>query len=77
MGGVGIDFVPAQIQRAKNNYGQLPGIAFVTGDATAFLLSGAEPFDLALSIFGALSFSDPDPLLSSIRRRLIPGGLLV
>jgi SAM-dependent methyltransferase len=75
--GIGIDSAPAQIQRAKNNYGHLPGIAFTTADATACLADGVEPFDNALSVFGALSFTGPEPLLAAIRRRLTPAGRLV
>ena len=75
--GVGVDSAPAQIQRAMNKYGRLPGLAFTTADATTSLTQGTKPFDIALSVFGALSFTGPEPLLAAIRRRLAPGGLLV
>jgi SAM-dependent methyltransferase len=74
--GLGIDSAPAQIQRAHNKYGHLPGIIFTNAEAAAFLTTTSQRFDIVISVFGALSFTDPDLLLPTIRPRLAPRGLL-
>ncbi len=74
--GLGVDAAPAQIQRAKNKYGHVPGIAFAHAEATELLSTIAATFDVVTSVFGALSFTDPEPLLRAIFRRLHPAGLL-
>lgn len=75
--GIGIDHDPHKIERARGLYGHLPGIAFLLGDA-ADTLAGLPPstVDLCVSIFGALSFSAPGPILAAAARALRPGGLL-
>lgn len=75
--GVGIDHDPGKIERATRFYGHLPGIGFHLGDA-AETLSTLTPgsVDVCLSIFGALSFADPGPILTAAARALRPEGLL-
>lgn len=75
--GLGVDAAPAQITRAKNKYGHVPGITFAHAEATELLCSATTAtFDVVMSVFGALSFTDPEPLLHAICRRLTPAGLL-
>jgi SAM-dependent methyltransferase len=75
--GTGIDHDPVKIGRARSRYGHLPGISFILGDA-AETLRTFKPgsLDLCLSVFGALSFTDPRPILAAVARALRPGGLL-
>lgn len=75
--GIGIDHDPGKIERATRFYGHLPEIGFHLGDA-AGTLSTLTPgsVDVCLSIFGALSFADPGPILTAAARALRPGGLL-
>lgn len=75
--GIGVDSDPAKISRARTGYGHLPSIRFTLADARHYL-SAAVPgsADVVLSIFGALSFTDPPPLLTGTARILRPGGLL-
>jgi SAM-dependent methyltransferase len=75
--GLGIDHDPDKIERATRLYGHLPGIGFHLGDAAetlSTLTSGSV--DVCLSIFGALSFADPGPILAAAARALRPEGLL-
>jgi SAM-dependent methyltransferase len=74
--GVGIDIAPAQIRRANNKYGHLPGITFTTADATPYLSAIVGRFDVVISIFGALSFANPRLLLPALARSLVGGGRL-
>jgi SAM-dependent methyltransferase len=74
--GLGIDAAPAQIKRANNKYGHVPGIAFADAEATELLSVTDATFDIVMSVFGALSFTDPRPLLSAVCRRLTPTGVL-
>jgi 2-polyprenyl-3-methyl-5-hydroxy-6-metoxy-1,4-benzoquinol methylase len=74
--GLGIDAAPAQVQRACSMYGLLPGLAFTSDGAIAFLVSTASTFDVVMSVFGALSFTDPGVLLPAIRSRLAADGML-
>jgi SAM-dependent methyltransferase len=75
--GIGIDRDPVKIARARGLYGQTDNLAFILGDA-ADILAAMPPAltDVCLSIFGALSFSSPAPILSEAARVLRPGGRL-
>jgi SAM-dependent methyltransferase len=75
--GCGIDRDPAKIFRARDLYGAVDGLTFILGDA-AEALAAMRPAsaDVCLSIFGALSFSPPGPLLAAAARVLRPGGIL-
>lgn len=75
--GTGIDCDPVKITRARTRYGQIPRLGFILGEATATLTGmSAGSADICLSIFGALSFTTPGPLLTAAARVLRPGGLL-
>jgi SAM-dependent methyltransferase len=75
--GIGIDHAPGKIERATRFYGHLPGIGFRLGDAASMLRTLTPgSIDVCLSIFGALSFADPGPILAAAARALRPGGLL-
>jgi SAM-dependent methyltransferase len=75
--GFGIDHNPTKISRARDQYGQIPGLTFVQGDAAA-VLAAMPPAaaDVCLSIFGAFSFSPPRPLLHAAAHALRAGGRL-
>lgn len=73
----GIDRDPAKVARARELYGHLPGLHVIQADAASYLDTlPAASLDACLSIFGALSFSPPGPLLKAAARALRPGGLL-
>lgn len=73
----GIDHDPAKAARARELYGHLPGLQVIHADAASYLDTlPAASLDACLSIFGALSFSPPGPLLKAAARALRPGGLL-
>lgn len=74
--GQGVDVAPAREAVARGRWGGLPGLAFRTAEATAFLSETEETFDLVLSIFGAVWFVDPDTLIPLIRSRMAAGGIL-
>ncbi|MYV51338.1 class I SAM-dependent methyltransferase [Streptomyces sp. SID3212] len=65
-----IDMIDLQIRRARDHYGHLPGVSFLTCDALRFLRHGTERFDGVYSVFGAVGLVDPDVLLPAIRARL-------
>lgn len=70
----GIDIANAQIERARNRYGRLPGITFTVADAIDFL--GEVGCDVCYSVFGAVGLTPPERLLPAIAAALRPGGLL-
>ncbi|AWK09711.1 class I SAM-dependent methyltransferase [Streptomyces spongiicola] len=74
--GRGVDIAPARETVARECWGHLPGLEFRTAEATTFLSETDETFDVVLSIFGAVWFVGPDTLLSLIRSRMAPGGIL-
>jgi SAM-dependent methyltransferase len=73
----GVDHDPAKAARARQLYGHLPGLSVTCADAAAYL-SALTPgtVDVCLSVFGALSFSPPSPILQAAARALRPGGIL-
>lgn len=75
--GIGIDRDPVKIARACGLYGQIDDLRFILGD-TADVLADipTASADACLSIFGAISFSPPGPILSGAARVLRPGGRL-
>ncbi|MFW6691787.1 class I SAM-dependent DNA methyltransferase [Streptomyces sp. MAR4 CNX-425] len=73
----GVDIAPSQRGKAVARWGHLPGLAFHTAEVTEYLTRTAGSFDVVLSIFGPVWFSDPELLLPLIRTRLSPGGVLV
>lgn len=75
--GIGIDRDPVKIERADSLYRHLPQVAFRLGDASELVATlPAGSIDVCLSVFGALSFSDPRPILAAVSTALRPGGLL-
>ena len=73
----GIDRDPAKVARARQLYGDIPGLRVIHADAASYLAGlPAASVDICLSIFGAFSFSPPRPLLQATARALRPGGLL-
>jgi SAM-dependent methyltransferase len=73
----GIDRDPAKAARARQLYGNIPGLRVICTDAAAYLATlEAGSIDACLSIFGALSFSPPGPILAAAARALRPAGLL-
>jgi SAM-dependent methyltransferase len=73
----GIDRDPAKVARARELYGNVPGLQVIQADAAGYLATlPPASLDACLSIFGALSFSPPGPLLQAAAQALRPGGLL-
>lgn len=72
---VGIDIAPSQRVKAEARWGDLPGLTFQTAEATAFLTGHPDSFDVVLSIFGPVWFTDPATLLPLVRQSLSPGGV--
>ncbi|MGH9247283.1 MAG: class I SAM-dependent methyltransferase [Acidimicrobiales bacterium] len=59
----GVDTNPTKIEQALQRWGDQPGLGFVHADATGYLTLSRDHPDVAVSIFGALSFSPAPPLL--------------
>ncbi|MEZ7006883.1 class I SAM-dependent methyltransferase [Streptomyces sp. AD55] len=72
----GVDIAPSQQGKAVARWGSLPGLAFHTAEVTDYLSRTEGSFDVVLSIFGPVWFTDPERLLPLVRRRLSPGGVL-
>ncbi|MEO3767909.1 class I SAM-dependent methyltransferase [Streptomyces sp. B8F3] len=72
----GVDIAPSQRKKAVARWGHLPGLAFQTADVTDYLSHAEGPFDVVLSIFGPVWFTDPEQFLPLIRKRLSSGGVL-
>ncbi len=76
--GLGVDFSPAMIDRARRNAAAhgASGLAFRVGDAIA-CDTGPEPFDLILMAGVLEHLPAPDRALAACRSRLAPGGRVV
>lgn len=74
-----IDGSPAQHAFAHRLYGHLRpvGLALVHADVLAHLDNHRETYDVAFSLFGAVCFTDPRPLLRAVHGALRPGGRLL
>jgi len=70
-----IDVAPTQHQRALFQYGDVPGVRFLLGDAVDHLYR-CEPYDLVYSVHG-LGYLHPHHSLPALHRGLHPGGRLV
>ncbi|MEU6230540.1 class I SAM-dependent methyltransferase [Streptomyces sp. NPDC047042] len=70
-----IDISPTQHQRALAQYGSLPGVRYLCGDAVE-LLWQAQAYDLVYSIHG-IGFLDPHRVLPSAHHGLRPEGRIV
>lgn len=73
----GVDLAPSRTQAAADQWGQLPGLEFVTANAVDFLTETNETFDVVYSIFGAVWFTDPSVLLPLVRNQMHPDGVFV
>ncbi len=69
-----VDFSPSQYERARAEYGSLPGLRLVRADAVEYLRS-AEPYDVVYSV-NAVPYIDPRRLLPALASALRPGGTL-
>ncbi|MGK5637410.1 class I SAM-dependent methyltransferase [Streptomyces sp. URMC 126] len=72
---VGIDIAPSQREKAEKRWGHLPGLSFRTAEARDFLAAHPDSFDVVLSIFGPVWFTDPTTFLPLVRRSLTAGGV--
>ncbi|MGK5533661.1 class I SAM-dependent methyltransferase [Streptomyces sp. URMC 129] len=73
---VGLDVASSRIDRARERFGDIPGLDLVCDEATAYLGAGGQQFDAVFSVFGAVWFTDPAILMPLIRASLRPGGIL-
>ncbi|MBP2471177.1 SAM-dependent methyltransferase [Crossiella equi] len=72
----GVDLAPSRIADATATWSHARRIDFRTADAVDYLDTTVSRFDIAISIFGAVWFSNPAKLLPLIHRVLTPGGRL-
>ncbi|MFE1171571.1 class I SAM-dependent methyltransferase [Streptomyces sp. NPDC058773] len=72
----GVDIAPSQYRKAVARWGHLPGLTFHTAEVTDYVTRTEGPFDVVLSIFGPVWFTDPEQLLPLIHKRMSPGGVL-
>ncbi|MFJ6011762.1 class I SAM-dependent methyltransferase [Streptomyces sp. NPDC092952] len=72
----GVDIAPSQHKKAVARWGGLPGLTFHTAEVAEYLSRTDTLFDVVLSIFGPVWFTDPEQFLPLIRKRLSPGGVL-
>ncbi|MGQ0839753.1 class I SAM-dependent methyltransferase [Actinokineospora sp.] len=71
---VGVDLAPSRATTAKQTWGHLANLEFVTADVVDFLTTASTRFDAVYSIFGAVWFTDPAILLPLVRDSMHPGG---
>ncbi|MGW3135026.1 class I SAM-dependent methyltransferase [Streptomyces sp. NPDC001139] len=70
-----VDFSAVQTARAREFWGDLPGLTFVEAEACAFLDDDPRQWDAIYSTWGAVWFTDPENLFPRIAKRLAPGGV--
>ncbi|CDR10217.1 class I SAM-dependent methyltransferase [Streptomyces iranensis] len=73
---VGVDLSMAQLKAASAGWADTVQLELHQGEALDFLAHCTDTFDAVFSVFGAVWFTDPVQLLSAIRERLRPGGVL-
>lgn len=71
----GIDLAPSRADLARESWGHLGRLEFVTADALDYLAETSGTFDVVYSIFGAVWFTDPEALFPLVRKRLSVGGV--
>ncbi|GGX44180.1 class I SAM-dependent methyltransferase [Streptomyces chryseus] len=71
----GVDLSPAQVERARRWWKDVPGLSFVHADVCDHLVSSAAPYDAIYSVWGAMWFTDPEALLPLIAKNLTPHGV--
>ena len=72
---VGVDRSAGQIRRALAHYGHT-GAGFAHASATVNLSRDTERLDAIVSVFGAISMTEPSRILSACSRRLARRGVL-
>ncbi|MER5201200.1 class I SAM-dependent methyltransferase [Streptomyces sp. NPDC002755] len=70
-----VDFSPAQVNRARSFWADLPALDFVHAEACAFLRDELRQWDAIYSTWGAVWFTDPEELFPLVAKRLQPGGV--
>jgi SAM-dependent methyltransferase len=71
----GVDFSPAQVERARSWWKDTPGLRFVLGEVCTYLSSTPKRYDAVYSVWGAVWFTDPEVLFPRVFDRLCPGGV--
>ncbi|MEU8571224.1 class I SAM-dependent methyltransferase [Streptomyces pathocidini] len=70
-----LDFSAPQVERARDQWAGVPGLALVEAEACAFLTGTEASYDAVYSLWGAVWYTDPDELVPLVARRLSPGGV--
>lgn len=73
---VGVDLSARQLQKARDRWGDVPGLELHQGDAIGYLTGADTIFDAVYSVFGAAWFCDPSWMLPAVHASLRPGGVL-
>ncbi|MGK5729995.1 hypothetical protein [Streptomyces sp. URMC 124] len=71
----GVEIAPTQWVEAEARRGDVPGLNFRTAEAADFLTDHPSSFEVVLSTFGPVWFTDPVALLPLVRRSLASGGV--
>ena len=71
----GIDIAPSRADVARQTWGHLGRLEFVTSDALDYLAATSSTFDVVYSIFGAVWFTDPQALFPLVRKKMADGGV--
>ena len=71
----GIDIAPSRADVARQTWGHLGRLEFVTSDALDYLAATSSTFDVVYSIFGAVWFTDPEALFPLVRKKMADGGV--
>ena len=75
MRAVGVDLSAVQLRKARDRWGEPPGLEFHQADALDHLTRTPGTADAVYSVFGAAWFCDPALLLPAVRTTLRPGGV--
>ncbi|MEU9607490.1 class I SAM-dependent methyltransferase [Streptomyces sp. NPDC048057] len=75
MKAVGVDLSTRQLDKARERWPGVDGMELHQADALAYLGDAFTVFDAIYSVFGAAWFTDPGPLLPTVRASLKPGGV--
>lgn len=70
-----VDFSPAQVERARSFWADVPGLDFVLAEACTFLEESDQQWEAVYSTWGAVWFTDPERLFPLVLERLAPGGV--
>ncbi|GLF99255.1 class I SAM-dependent methyltransferase [Streptomyces yaizuensis] len=72
---VGVDLSSQQLRKARDRWGDAPGMELHQGGALDFMTVAGTTFDAVYSVFGAAWFCDPGLLLPAVHASLRPGGV--